>query len=74
MTKDELLAVLPFLDVESLDNMLEEANLTCNGEAYDLIATEVFKRPEFEKGYFADCYHLYEEWLDRYGDEEYDED
>lgn len=74
MTKDELLTVLPFLDVETLDNMLEEANLTCNGEAYDLIATEVFKRPEFEKGYFADCYHLYDEWCARYNDEEYDED
>lgn len=70
MTKNELLTLLPALDVATLDNMLEAANLTGNGEAYDLIATEVFKRPEFEQGYFADCYHLYEEWLDRYGDDD----
>jgi hypothetical protein len=70
MTENELLTLLPALDVATLDNMLEAANLTGNGEAYDLIATEVFKRPEFEQGYFADCYHLYEEWLDRYGDDD----
>jgi hypothetical protein len=74
MNENELLALLPALDVKTLDNMLEAANLTCNGEAYDLIATEIFKRPEFEEGYFADCYHLFEEWNERFGDAEFDED
>lgn len=74
MNENELLALLPALDVKTLDNMLEAANLTGNGEAYDLIASEIFTRPEFEDGYFADCYHLYDEWVARYGDHEFDED
>lgn len=68
MNETELLAILPALDLASLDEMLEQANLTSNGDAYDLIATEIFKRPEFVECKYHAPYHLLEEWHDRCGD------
>ena len=70
MNETELLTLLPALDIETLDSFLEEANLTCNGEAYDLIATEIFKRPEFQNHDYKTPYHLHEEWVMRFGDQD----